>query len=224
VDKIPEPDRPLKPGQTEHPNDRGTRVHEAAERYIRGGVELIPELIKFKDEFENLREQYSAGRASLEGEWGVTAEWTPTGWMGADVWLRIKLDALVHMNDEVAVVIDYKTGKKTGNEIKHAEQGQLYAVGAKNRYPKLERVIVEFWYTDQDEMTSHTYDARQIERFRLKFHLRGIAMTTEEVFAPKPNAFNCKWCPYNPAASDHCAVGIPNPSTPYAVRIPISMA
>ena len=44
IDRIPEPARPLPPGKTEHANDRGTRIHDAAERFVRGGVELIPEL------------------------------------------------------------------------------------------------------------------------------------------------------------------------------------
>ena len=38
VDKIPEPARPLPEGKTEHANDRGTRVHEEAEIFVRGGV------------------------------------------------------------------------------------------------------------------------------------------------------------------------------------------
>ena len=33
IDRIPEPARPLPPGKTEHANDRGTRIHDAGERF-----------------------------------------------------------------------------------------------------------------------------------------------------------------------------------------------
>jgi hypothetical protein len=33
-EKVPEPERPLPPGKTEHANDRGTRVHTSCEEYI----------------------------------------------------------------------------------------------------------------------------------------------------------------------------------------------
>ena len=35
------------PGKTEHANDRGTRIHNAAELFVQGGIELIPELRSF---------------------------------------------------------------------------------------------------------------------------------------------------------------------------------
>ena len=59
LDKIPEPARPLKPGTTEQPNDRGTRIHEAGELFVKGGVELIDELKTFAEEFERLRLWYA---------------------------------------------------------------------------------------------------------------------------------------------------------------------
>jgi hypothetical protein len=208
IDKIPEPERPLPPGKTEHANDRGTRIHEAAEMFVRGGVELLPELQSFKDEFENLRSLYHKGKVSLEGEWGITQEWKPVAWMDRNVWLRVKLDAMVRLDPEQAVVIDYKTGKKAGNEVKHAEQGQLYAVGTANRNPEIEQVTVEFWYTDQDDITSKTYDLGEIDTFRQKFHERGIRITSATDFEPRPNMFNCRWCPYGPKGTGHCKVGI----------------
>src|SRR6056300_1255053 len=110
IDKIPEPERPLPPGKTEHANDRGTRVHDAAELFVRGGVELIPELEKFSDEFHELRDLFKKDRVQLEGEWAVDLNWSPVAWNSADAWCRMKLDALVFDEDKThARVIDYKT-------------------------------------------------------------------------------------------------------------------
>ena len=48
--RIPEPERPLRPGQTEHANDRGTRIHTAAENYVNGTVDK---------QIDELRAQFS---------------------------------------------------------------------------------------------------------------------------------------------------------------------
>lgn len=208
IDKIPEPERPLPPGKTEHANDRGTRVHDAAETFVKDNVRLIPELQKFEEEYLALRELYREGKVSLEGEWAHNKDWDPVAWNSADAWLRLKLDAFVHIDPKRATVIDYKTGKLFGNEIKHAEQGQLYMASVFVRYPELEKVTVEFWYLDQDEVTSVTYTKAQSEHFIRKFTQRGDIITSCTDFPANPNIFSCKWCPYGPKGTGHCEVGV----------------
>lgn len=208
IDRIPEPARPLPPGKTEHANDRGTRIHDAAERFVRGGVELISELKAFSTEFHDLRNKYEHGMVSLEGEWAINKDWEPVAWGDRDAWARIKLDAFVRLSKTHAVVIDYKTGKKFGNEIKHAEQTQLYQLAAFLRYPELETIDVELWYTDQDDLTHTKYTRAQGMRFFQNFNQRGIAMTSAEEFPPSPNVFACKWCPYGPRGTGDCDKGV----------------
>lgn len=204
--KIPEPERPLPPGKTEHANDRGTRIHDAGERFARGGIELIPELQKFKPEFERLKALYATGNVSLEGEWAMDRSWEPVVWASSDAWLRLKLDALVFLSPTEAVAIDYKTGKRFGNEVKHNEQLQLYQLVTFLRYPKLETIHVELWYLDVDELVTVTYTRNQGLRFRRSFENRGNAMTTCTEFPPNPNIFSCRWCPYK--GTEHCDKGV----------------
>lgn len=208
VDRIPEPPRPLPPGKTEHANDRGNRIHEAAELYVQGGIELIDELKFFDAELRELRALYKAGKVSLEGEWAFDKDWMPTNWRSVDVWARIKLDAFVHLSKTHGVVIDYKSGRKSGNEIKHAEQCQLYQLAAFMKYPELDVIDVELWYTDQDEITHQRYTREQGMRSFQLFDRRGHAITSETNFPPSPNIFSCKWCPYGPTGTGHCAVGV----------------
>jgi RecB family exonuclease len=204
LDKVPEPERPLPPGKTEHANDRGTRIHEAAELYVRGGVELIPELEAFRTRLDWLREQFAQGRVSLEGEWAMTKDWSPTAWASSDTWVRLKLDAFVNHGDGTGLVIDYKTGRRAGNEVKHTEQGQLYQLVTFMRYPELERLDVEFWYTDlaSDNVDHKTYTREQGLQYIEKFEKRGIAITSCVEFNPNPNKFSCRWCPYLGNACD----------------------
>lgn len=208
IDKIPEPDRPLPKGKTEHANDRGTRIHTAAELYIGKNVELAPELAHFKSDLDSLKALYKAGKVTLEGEWAVDADWLPTAWNSSNAWLRIKLDAFVRASKTHGVVIDFKTGKKYGNEVKHAEQCQLYQLAAFLRYPELDTIDVELWYTDINEMTSFHYTRAQGMRFFQSFDNRGYTMTSETEFPANPNMFSCQWCPYGPRGTGDCKKGV----------------
>lgn len=205
AERIPEPERPLPEGKTEHANDRGTRVHTAAELYVRGDGDFIPEMKNFQMEFERLRELYKVGAVSLEGEWGVNINWEPCDWKKA--WHRVKLDAMVRMTRTHAVVIDYKTGKRFGNEIKHAEQMTQYQLNAFMRYPELETVTTELWYLDVNELARLHFTRNQGLRFKTKFHNRGLMITQATSFPPNPNVFSCRWCGYGPWGTGHCKVG-----------------
>jgi len=206
IDKIPEPERPLPPGKTEHANDRGTRVHTAAELFVQKPIELAPELATFKEELLRLRELYKQGRVSLEGEWGMDRDWTPAPWKSA--WHRSKLDALVLCSPEEAVVIDYKSGRRIYNEVKHGEQLQLYQLNTFLRHPTLEVVHAELWYLDAKELTSVTYTRDQGLRFLRSWDQRGKKITSNTDWKPNPNKFSCQYCPYGKWGTGHCQVGV----------------
>ncbi|MGA0610061.1 PD-(D/E)XK nuclease family protein [Caldimonas sp. KR1-144] len=121
---------------------------------------------------------------------GILYEWVPA-------WCRMKLDFMVWLSPTKVLVIDLKSGKKDGNEIKHTEQGQLYAVGVMLKYPEVEEVVVEFWYVDQNDTKPNKYSATQAARFLQNFTARG-QKATSGVYQPRPSIFSCKWCPYRP--------------------------
>lgn len=123
-------------------------------------------------------------------------------------WLRMKLDAMVMHDEATATVIDFKTGKKFGNEIKHGEQLQLYQLGTFMRYPKLQTVHAELWYLDQGEITSVKFTRSMGLRYREKFTKRGDALVSCTSFPPNPNKFTCRWCMYGPWGSGDCPVGV----------------
>lgn len=205
--KIPEPERPLPPGKTEHANDRGSRIHDSAEHFVDGSGTFIPELREFQPEFEHLKYVHALGKVSLEGEWGMDEDWEITPWKGA--WLRLKLDALVFGDDPtVAAVIDYKTGRKFGNEVKHAQQLQLYALVAFLRFPELEIIHAELWYSDAKEITSQTFTRDQALRFKRSFDARGRAITSCNTWPANPNRYSCQYCQYGPERTGHCDVGV----------------
>lgn len=204
--KIPEPERVLKPGQTEFANDRGTRIHEECELFIDGTYDdLCPEAAKyFPDFFSLLRAMHKDGLVIQEHEWGHDRDWEIADWKSA--WLRLKLDAMVRLSPTEAWVLDWKTGRKYGNEISHMRQLQLYTVATFLRFPELEKVTAELIYIDQGESTAVTMTRQQGLRFKQNFHNLGLAATSCEVFPPNPNKYSCQWCPYK--NTEHCTVGV----------------
>ena len=185
---------------------RGTEIHDQAEHFVDGTLgELPATLTKFEAEFEELRQLYIDAKVELEGEWGFNLEWAPVGWMEPKTWARIKLDALVHQDETSARVIDYKTGKKFGNEISHSQQCLLYAIATFFRYPHLEFVQTELWYLDKGETTTKSYTRAEAMQFAPGFHSRAIAMTTCDDFAPTPSKQACRWCKFKEPNGDEPA-------------------
>ncbi len=215
VDRIPEAARGPGPltapdGTREWHNDRGSRIHDCGEHYVDGSTDKLDTgLIKFKDEFQKLRRLYKSGRVRTEELWCFDSNWQEID--GSDyskIWMRIKTDATVFMSPKSGIVIDYKTGRKFGNEVKHAQQAQLYQLGAFLKFPKLQEITTEIWYLDQNEMADMTFTRTEGMKLFALWNNKNIAMTTATEFPPSPNAYNCKWCPYGPKKSGHCTVGI----------------
>ena len=203
VERVPDP----KPNTAA---DRGTDIHNRTELFIRNKGELPNETAKhFKTEADSLKEHFKAGKASLEGEWAFDRDWNPTTWKTG--WFRLKADAVIHLTPKHAIVVDYKTGKRFGNEIKHGEQLQLYALAVFIREPKVEHITAELWYFDQNELASYTVTREQGLRCLKGFDNRARKMTDAKEFKPNPNAYSCRWCPFKPEAlggTGHCTVGV----------------
>jgi len=198
IDRIPDPSP--KPAA-----DRGTRIHQLAEDYASGKIDGLPaELRHFAPEFSRLRELHDDAKVMMEDEWGYDHTWQPTDY--ATAWLRLKLDVAVWLAPDEICVIDHKTGKRYGNEIKHGEQTQIYACAVVARFPEVKIIHTELWYLDQDELGYAKYTREQALKHLARWHGRG-----EKCTAPHPQGFkaqisqhSCKWCPYSANGTGHC--------------------
>jgi len=217
IDKIPEPDRGTH-SSGEWPNDRGTRIHKDAEAFIKKEGPLTVELGKFfKNDFVALQKLHTDGAVFGEEMWCFDEKWLPVPWDDDDpnkwdvfdeIRFRIKTDATVFLTTEDVIIIDYKSGKRYGNEVKHAEQMELYSMGAFLKYPDIVNVTAELWYLDQNELVDMKFTRAEAMQRLITWEKRNRAMLTCKTFDPDPSRYTCKWCPYGPAKSGHCQVGI----------------
>lgn len=221
LDKVKELERPLQPGKTEHANDRGSRIHTLAEEWVPDttGRRLPHELMNFNTEFDTLQTLYQQGRVTLEESWNFDNAWRklpndvrPGTKTWRKIWLRLKADIVVWLTPQEAVLIDLKTGKRERNEIKHAEQMQLYQLCAFMRYPELQRVTTELWYLDQDELHDAKFSRNFGIRFFPRWNERGTKITSAVKHPPNPSTNNCRFCPFKDGSNKwilgtgHCSL------------------
>ncbi len=210
--KVKEPERELPKGKTEFANDRGTRIHLEAEHFVRGIGEFTPDLEKFRAEFDSMKQLFAEGKVLLEEDWAYDKGWVPVAWTAPNAWLRAKLDGLVFLSDYEAVVIDFKTGRKFGNEVSHMQQMQIYQLITFLRYPKLEHITVELFYLDQNDeaITQASFTRAQGLKFKHSIERQGHALTDCTDFPPSPNIFSCRFCFFSnrPGGTGHCERGV----------------
>lgn len=210
VHKIPEPDRGPPPNGKEWANDRGSRIHDEAERYVKGEADTIPiEAKDFATELQRAREFYANEDAVTEEMWCYTDSWEACDSRDfANTVFRIKTDLTVFRSEVELTIVDYKTGRRFGNEAKHAQQLILYAVGAALLYPAVEHIITELWYFDQNELVDMQFTREQALRFLKGWNDRNRTMLECTEFPANPSKQTCKWCPYGPRGTGHCAQGV----------------
>ncbi len=203
--------------KAEAARNRGIQVHDDAQLFVEGKIEITKDLAKFADYFADLKVKYEAGEVILEEDWGFDQDWQPTGWWDDDVRVRMKLDNFITTSTDpekgyilTGTATDYKTGKKFGNEITHNQQGQLYAIGAFMRYPTLEACNVDFVYLDHGlNSKPKQYTRQKAMKFLPSWQKRFNKIFEDREFRPKPNKINCKWCQYGPQNGDgSCEWGV----------------
>lgn len=208
--KIKYVDRIKEPPSDNTALERGNRVHKDAEDFVQqvSDVQMKPlakELRNFTAEMWKLREWYALGAVHIEEDWAFRRDWSQCGWSDKDVWLRVKLDILVRMEGDHLVVADHKTGKVY--QIKHNDQGMLYAIAALLRFPDAKKITVEFWYHDQDELSCVSYTPEQVMARWPTIEKRLDLMTTATKFPARPSIDNCRYCPWKKeehGGTGHC--------------------
>lgn len=156
-----------------------------------------------------MRHLYSEGMVELEGNWGCGEE------LGNHVVLGKKHGCVSNSTPSFTCHPqmpswweDYKTGKDGGNEVKHAQQLQLYALVSFLRFPELETVDAQLWYLDIGETTSQVFTRDQALRFKRNYDKKGIDIVSCTSWPANPNKYSCQWCLYGPEHSGHCDVGV----------------
>lgn len=206
--------RNAKSGVKPAPNpfaERGINLHDWIEKYIKGDLKILPADVKNHREYiEKAKELYESGIVmQLEMPWFFDREYVPCE--KKDRRIMVKQDLFYFTGANSAVLDDWKTGKRDGNEAKHARQIKRYVIAAFMRFPELEYVEGSARYLDKNDIFTRGYTREQAMAFfkteenllRRFFH--------DTKCMPKPNRINCKGCEYNKPNEDgeyQCEYGV----------------
>jgi PD-(D/E)XK nuclease superfamily len=176
----------------------GTEFHLSAEEFIRDGKPL-PKKFEFAYEpLELLRKR--KGKHLCENKLGLTRSLQPCDFFSKDVWWRGIVDLII-LQDDVAYVVDYKTGRTS--KYADTKQLEIMSLAVFKHYPQIKKIKAgllfvvanDFIKADYEQKDSAIYWQGWIENTnRLE---KSIEL---DVWNPRPN-FTCKsWCPVKDCA------------------------
>lgn len=204
--KVPELPRPDLGG--EPPNERGTRLHDNCQNWVKRvpGTELEPEFKNWRTRLERLREIWDDGRLEVENMWcyGLNFAILPDDAKYWEIKGRVKIDFFARSYDgRSCCIIDVKSGKRKYNELSHGRQLDEYAVGALFRYPMIDNFDLELWYCDTGDFIRRSMNRDDIALLVPGVTKRINVMMEDTIFNPNPSQHNCRFCPYGPETSSN---------------------
>ena len=200
---------PEPPRKKDDPRDRGSARHKMAEDFVLATDAPFPqELIKFEGPLTDARNVHrdGIGEVKLEKKHFFDQNWKPCE--EKDRWLIIIPDLTIKVPDQFSLTVDYKTGRRYGNELKHYGQCELYSVAAWIEDPRYTEQEAELWYLDQKEIWPITFTAEQLDKARARLDKEVTAMMADKVHRPNPSKQTCKYCPFSPRGTGACPVGV----------------
>lgn len=132
----------------------GNDFHKACENYVEKDEPLPQRFSYFQPTMDALMN--IEGRKIGEQKLGLTRNLEPCGFYDNDVWFRGIADLLIINDDEqLAHVIDYKTGKSA----RYADPGQLELMGLTvfKHYPQVKKVRSALLFTIANRMVKKTF-------------------------------------------------------------------
>ncbi len=90
----------------------------------------------------------------------------------------------------------------------------MYALTAMLQFPMARKVTAELHYLDHDEISTVTFNSALVHNLMGNYTRRFDTMYEDAVFRPKPNNFNCSYCPFKTGfmgktgikGSGHCSL------------------
>lgn len=176
----------------------GTKVHEAAEFYIRDGKPIPPEFSYMQGLLDRLNNL--PGEKLCEYKMGLSRDLAPVGFFDKDVWWRGIAD-LVVLDDDRAFLVDYKTGKSS--RYADTKQLEILSLALFKHFPQLKKVKAGLLFVVAQDFVKVDYENQPQAWVRWLEDTGQMEASYEaDVWNAKPN-FTCRnycavtTCPHN---------------------------
>ena len=170
----------------------GTKVHSAAEHYIKDGAPIPPEyrdmlapIQKFKD---------MEGEKLCEYRMGLTRDLQACKFGAKDVWWRGIADLIVLRGDK-AYIVDYKTSKSS--QYADTKQLEILSLGVFKHFPQVKKVKAGLLFVVANDFVTTEYEQEQAGTYWTKWieDVNRLEKAVElDVWNPRPNFTCSQWC------------------------------
>lgn len=181
--------------------NRGTRLHTACEKYLKGEIELSSLSIDFRKIKPLLIELASLG-AKAEETWLCDDDGNYHETETDDTRFKAIVD-IHYIKHNRLVIKDLKTGRAYPE---HADQLQAYATLGFSRYPDVEEVEVSCLYLEGEGQP--TVYNRAIHKHLVQFWKgRWDKLFQAEEYLATPSVEACRYCSYRASKGGECSYG-----------------
>ena len=182
----------------------GNQVHKAFELRIRDGTPFSPEFAGFEPIAKTIADGTRGKTVETEQKIALNKDLREVKYFASDVWLRNIMDLSVEKGVK-AVVIDYKTGKKTPDSQQLALSSAVYFA----RAPWIKEVKNIFVWLKTGETTVETFEHDQAPAIWNTFHPR-VRRIEEAIaldkFPKRPSGLCREYCPVGKKLCEHCGL------------------
>ena len=170
----------------------GTAFHTAAEEYIRDNKPMPLQFGYAVAALDRLRAKQ--GNKLCEYKLGLTKDLEPCGFSDEDVWFRGIADLII-LDEDVAWIVDYKTGKSA----RYADKGQLelMALVVFKHFPQVETVKAGLLFVVSKNLIKDVYTKEQVPALWEKWLADYSKMEQafkNDVWNPKPSGLCRRHC------------------------------
>lgn len=169
----------------------GNLVHKALDDAVAKGKTLPVGMEKYQPLVDRIRA--SPGKIVTEQQLAITTAFSPTGYFDRDVWYRAKIDVTL-VQEPVAMVIDYKTGKILEDSVQLA----LAAAAIFAHYPTVQKIRSRFIWLADDCDTNEDFERKDMPAFWASIwpRIEALKHAHETTTYPAiPNRLCRNWCP-----------------------------
>jgi hypothetical protein len=171
----------------------GNEIHKIAQEYVELGKPIPEKYAAIEPPLKSLKAM--PGRKLCENKLGLTADFEPCGFFEKNVWWRGIADIII-LQDDVALTVDYKTGKKS--QYADLKQLEILSLALFKHFPEIKKVKAGLLFLFADDFVKTAYSAETQEDLWISW-VSDVgqleASVRNNVWNAKPN-FTCRgWCP-----------------------------
>lgn len=169
----------------------GNQVHDALAKALKNNTPLPKEMEAYAYWVDRVRR--GTGELLVEQKYAITRDFKKTTYFAKDVWYR-GIGDVVRINDTVALVLDWKTGKILEDSV----QLMLMAQCLFSHFPKITHVRSSFVWLKDDCETPELLSRQEVadQWVGLMDRVNGMEQAAKDMnYPPKPGRLCRSYCP-----------------------------